>query len=253
MNREAVVQVKNLAVSYDSKKVFEHITFSIQPGQIIGIIGPNGGGKSTLLKAIMGLISKDQGEIEILGQNVAKSRKQVAYVPQRNDIDMDFPALVEDVVMMGRYPHLTWWRFPKGKDRQIVEYCLKQVGMLDYRKRQIGQLSGGQQQRVFLARALAQEAELFLLDEPFSGIDITSENLIMDILKNMKYQGKTILVVHHDLTKAESYFDSMILLNGKLIAYGRREEVFRIDRLREAYSIGLDIFAKKDDLMVVNA
>ena len=202
-------------MSYDSKKVFEDITFSIPPGQIIGIIGPNGGGKSTLLKAIMGLISKDQGEIEIFGKEVTKSRKQVAYVPQRNGIDMDFPALVEDVVMMGRYPHLTWWGLPKRKDRQMVEYCLKQVGMLDYRKRQIGQLSGGQQQRVFLARALAQEAELFLLDEPFSGIDITSENLIMDILKNMKYRGKTIFVVHHDLTKAESYFDSMILLNGK--------------------------------------
>ena len=124
---------------------------------------------------------------------------------------------------------------------------------MEYRKRQIGQLSGGQQQRVFLARALAQEAELFLLDEPFSGIDITSENMIMDLLKNMKHRGKTIFVVHHDLSKAKSYFDSIILLNGKLIAYGSREEVFRVDRLREAYSIGLDIFAKNDDLMVVNA
>lgn len=253
MFTDAVVEVKNLSVSYDGKKVFEDITFSVPPGQLVGIIGPNGGGKSTLMKAIMGLINVDRGRVEIMNESVAKKRKKIAYVPQRNDIDLDFPVLVEDVVMMGRYPHISWWGFAGSKDRQKVEDCLKQVGMSEFRKRQIGQLSGGQQQRVFLARSLAQEADIFFLDEPFAAIDITSENVIMKLLKDLRSDGKTIFVVHHDLVKAENYFDSLILLKKKLIAYGKREEVFRIDRLKEAYDGSVDLLLKQKELKVVNA
>lgn len=247
----SIVEVNNLSVSYDGKKAFENITFSVTPQQIIGIIGPNGSGKSTLIKAIMGLLDVDSGDVKIKKQPIVKARKEIAYVPQRSAIDFDFPALVEDVVMMGRYPHLAWWGFPGAKDRRIVEESLKKVEMLEYRKRQIGQLSGGQQQRVFLARALAQEANLFFLDEPFAGIDMTSENMIMELLKDLKDQGKTLFVVHHDLSKAESYFDSLILLKNKLIAYGRREEVFRLDNLCKAYDGKVAAFSNSD-VMVVN-
>ncbi|MGF7186508.1 iron/zinc/copper transport system ATP-binding protein [Desulfitispora alkaliphila] len=248
----SIVEVSNLTVSYDGKRAFEDISFSITPQQIVGIIGPNGAGKSTLIKAIMGLMSIDCGQIKIMNKPIVKVRKEIAYVPQRSSIDLDFPALVEDVVMMGRYPHISWWGFPRKKDYKIVENSLKQVKMYDLRKRQIGQLSGGQQQRVFLARALAQEAELFFLDEPFAGIDITSENMIMGLLKNMCNQGKTLFVVHHDLSKAESYFDSLILLKNKLIACGKREDVFKLDNLRQAYDGKVAAFSNSEEYMVVN-
>ncbi|WP_034638582.1 metal ABC transporter ATP-binding protein [Desulfofalx alkaliphila] len=246
MCADVIVEVSNLSVSYEGNRVFKNISLSVKAKQLVGIIGPNGGGKSTLMKAIMGLVNVDTGKVRVMNQNVNKIRKKIAYVPQRSDIDMNFPVLVEDVVLMGRYPHIKWWGLPTKKDRQIVEECLQQVGMWDHRKRQIGQLSGGQQQRVFLARALAQQAELFFLDEPFTGIDIASEKVIMELLKELRDAGKTLFVVHHDLSKAESYFDTIILLKKKLIAYGKREEVFRTDCLREAYG-------GADGLMVVNA
>lgn len=247
----SVVEVNNLSVSYNGKKAFENISFSVVPQQIVGIIGPNGSGKSTLIKAIMGLLHVDRGNVKIENQSITKARKKIAYVPQRNTIDFDFPVLVEDVVMMGRFPHLPWWGLPGVKDRQIVEQCLKQVEMFTYGKRQIGQLSGGQQQRVFLARALAQEASLFFLDEPFAGIDITSEKMIMGLLKSLRDQGKTLFVVHHDLSRAESYFDSLILLNNRLIAYGSREEVFQQDILCQAYTGNTVVFSNSG-MMVVN-
>lgn len=251
---DSIVEVNDLSVSYSGKKVFENVSFSLAAGQIIGIIGPNGSGKSTLIKAIMGLLNVDRGEVKIKNQFIFKVRKKIAYVPQRSTIDFDFPALVEDVVMMGRFPHLSWWGLATAKDRKIVEDTLREVDMIKYRKRQIGELSGGQQQRVFLARALAQEAELFFLDEPFAGIDITSENMIMQLLKDLKDQGKTLFVVHHDLSKAESYFDSLILLNNKLIACGRREEVFQFDNLSKAYDGKVAAFSSGSDnrVMVVN-
>ncbi len=249
---QTVVEVKNLSVSYNRKKVFEDITFSVTSRQIIGIIGPNGAGKTTLIKAIMGLMNIDGGHIRINDQSIMKACKEITYVPQRNTIDLDFPALVEDVVMMGRTPHMKFWAFPKARDKKIVEECLKQVGMFNLRRRQIGQLSGGQQQRVFLARALAQEAELFFLDEPFAGIDATSENMIMQLLRDLRDQGKTLFVVHHDLSKAQSYFDSLILLNNRLIACGKREEVFQLDNLREAYDGKVAAIPDAKDYMVVN-
>ncbi|TCT14934.1 iron/zinc/copper transport system ATP-binding protein [Natranaerovirga pectinivora] len=249
---QTIVEVNNLSVSYDGEKVFENISFSMVSKQIIGIIGPNGAGKSTLMKAIMGLLEVDQGKIKVMDQPVIKMRKKIAYVPQRNNIDLDFPVTVEDVVMMGRYPHMTWWKMPSGKDRKIVEEALQQVEMLEYRHRQIGQLSGGQQQRVFLARALAQEAEILFLDEPFAAIDVISENMIMNLLKKLRDNGKTIFVVHHDLSKAESYFDSLILMKNKIIAYGKREEVFCIDNLCKAYDDMAAVFCSQKNLKAVN-
>ncbi len=246
------VEIKNLSVSYKGKKVFEDVTFSISPGQLVGIIGPNGAGKSTLLKAIMGLTSVDCGEIKVLNSPVSGMRKNIAYVPQRSTLNLDFPLLVEDVVMMGRYPHISWWGFPSLFDKKMVIECLEKVGMYKYRKRQIGKLSGGQQQRVFLARALAQEAELLFLDEPFAGIDMTSESMIINLLRDLKGEGKTVFLVHHDLNKAESYFDSLILLKNRLIAWGSREEVFRIDCLREAYDGRIVSLDSLKGLMVVN-
>lgn len=252
---DAVIEVRNLSVSYNGKKAFDDISFSIPARQIVGIIGPNGAGKSTLIKAIMGLLTVEHGGmVSIMNQPVAKTRKRIAYVPQRKMIDADFPALVEDVVMMGRYPHIPWWGLPNAKDRKVAADSLIRVGMYELRKRQIGQLSGGQQQRVFLARALAQEAEILFLDEPFAGIDMVSENMIMDLLKSLRNQGSTLFVVHHDLSKAESYFDSLILLKNKLIVCGKREDVFKLKYLRIAYDDNVATFAKdENELMVVNS
>jgi len=253
LNEDIILKVSNLSVSYNGKAAFSNISFTAAPSQIIGIIGPNGAGKSTLIKAIMGLVQTDEGCIEIMNQNLTEAYKRIAYVPQRSSIDFDFPVLVEDVVLMGRFPHLKWWQSPGKRDYEMVIKCLEQVNMTDYCKRQIGQLSGGQQQRIFIARALAQEAELFFLDEPFAGIDMTSENMIMALLKDLRDSGKTLFVVHHDLSKAKTYFDSLILLKNKLIAYGSKDEVFQIDRLKEAYDGKVATFPDQEQLMVVNS
>lgn len=229
------VEVKHLTVCYHDDMALDTISLSLPEKQIVGIIGPNGAGKSTLIKALIGMLPLQQGEVKIFGEAVKKVRKRIAYVPQRSQIDMDFPVLVRDVVLMGRYPHVPWFLPPGKKDRLIAHKCLEQVGMLEFRDRQIGELSGGQQQRVFIARALAQEADLFLLDEPFAGIDITSEKIIVDLLKALKEQGKTLLVVHHDLSKVTDYFDSLVILNKRLIASGASQEVFHIRNLEQAY------------------
>ncbi len=248
---EPVVEVKNLSASYEGNVAVENISFTVTAGQLVGIIGPNGAGKTTLLKAMTGLMKADNGSIKINGRSVAKARQKIAYVPQRGTIDFTFPVLVKDVVMMGRFPHISWWGFPAARDHRIVEESLQQVEMNQYRRRQIGQLSCGQQQRVFLARALAQVADLFFLDEPFAGIDLASENMIMEILKDLRDRGKTLFVVHHDLSKAEYYFDSLILLNNKLIACGSRDEVFRLDNICRAYEGKAAAFS--DNGVVVNS
>lgn len=247
-----ILEVSNLSVSYHGKTAFENISFGLDPGQLVGIIGPNGSGKSTLLKAILGLVPCREGRVKVLGRPVDKARKNIAYVPQRSDIDLDFPLLVEDVVALGRYAHLPWWGLPRLLDRQVVKKCLQEVEMYGLRRRQIGQLSGGQQQRVFLARALAQEAQLLFLDEPFAGIDLVSENLIMELLQKLRDQGKTLLVVHHDLGKAEKYFDRLVLLKNRLVAWGSREEVFQLHCLREAYDGRVATLASPGGALLVN-
>lgn len=228
--------VKSLFVSYHGNEAVKNVSFSVEQGKLVGIIGPNGAGKSTLLKALLNLIPKDKGDVHIYGKNFNEQRKSIAYVPQRSNIDWDFPITVLDTVLLGTYPNLGLFKRPKKKEKEWAFQCLEKVGMGDFSKRQIGELSGGQQQRVFLARALAQKSEIFFLDEPFVGIDVASEETIISILKELKSSGKTILVVHHDLSKVSDYFEKLILLNKELIGYGDIDQVFRPETLSKAYS-----------------
>lgn len=244
-----VLNVNNLNVSYLGNVALTNISFQVEQGSLVGIIGPNGAGKSTLIKALMDLIPSEAGKVEILENPVKKVRKKIAYVPQRNDIDWDFPILVIDAVLIGTYPHLGVFKRPKKEQREWAYECLKRVGMEEFSKRQIGELSGGQQQRVFLARALAQKADVFFLDEPFVGVDLSSENTIIQILKEMQKEGKTILVVHHDLSKANEYFDELILLNKELIAKGEVHQVLEAQTIQRAYGNPL---AFMNDNMGVN-
>lgn len=232
---DPAIAIKDLHVSYYGNEAVKGVSLSIQQGQLVGIIGPNGAGKSTFLKSLLNLIPADKGDVKILGNRIKDMQKKIAYVPQRNDIDWDFPVTVLDAVLIGTYPLLKLFRRPNKKQKEWAFECLKRVGMEDYRKRQIGELSGGQQQRVFLARALAQKAELFFLDEPFVGVDVSSEETIVHILKELCQQGKTVIVVHHDLSKANDYFDQLILLNKKLIGFGSVKEVFKPEVIGRAY------------------
>ncbi|MBN9654774.1 metal ABC transporter ATP-binding protein [Halobacillus sp. GSS1] len=231
----AALSIKNLHVSYYGNEAIKEVSLTVNQGNLVGIIGPNGAGKSTFLKAMLNLIPRDKGEIRILGKTVKEVRKKIAYVPQRNDIDWDFPITVLDAVLIGTYPNLKLFKRPKKKDKEWAMECLGRVGMEDFSKRQIGELSGGQQQRVFLARALAQKAELFFLDEPFVGVDASSEETIVRILKELCSQGKTVIVVHHDLSKANDYFNQLILLNKELIGFGSVQEVFQTEIIEKAY------------------
>lgn len=250
----AVLEVQDLSVSYFGTRVLTNISFSVYDEAIVGILGPNGAGKTTLLMAILGLISVDSGQVSAWNHPVSDIRHRIAYVPQRSSIDLDFPVTVEDVVMMGRYVHLAWWGRPQQEDRHYVEQALDRVGMLSYRRHQIGALSGGQQQRVFLARALVQEADLMFLDEPFAAVDAPSESIIIEILREMRDTGTTVLVIHHDLNKAERYFDSVMLLNRELVAYGSKDEVLRLEHLRRAYGSLIEVTTSPDSkLMVVNS
>ncbi|MED4070976.1 metal ABC transporter ATP-binding protein [Priestia endophytica] len=233
------VRVDNLTVAYHKKPVLQNVSFSIPEGKLIGIIGPNGAGKSTLIKAILGLIPKASGHVSIYDKPYTKQRSLVGYVPQRGSVDWDFPTNALDVVLMGRYRHIGWLKYPSKKDKQFAMDCLDKVGMLAFAGRQISQLSGGQQQRVFLARALAQDAKVYFMDEPFVGVDAATEKAIITLLDELKKQGKTVLVVHHDLQTVQEYFDWVFLLNMRKIAIGPTEEVFTFDNLQTTYGGGL--------------
>ncbi|MDE5413924.1 metal ABC transporter ATP-binding protein [Alkalihalobacterium chitinilyticum] len=246
-----MLEVNNLSVYYDNLQAINNVSFSADEGKLIGIVGPNGAGKSTLIKAILGLEKSTNSGISAFEKSIKKARRQIAYVPQRSLIDWDFPVLVEDVVMMGRYIHLPWYKRPSKDDKNIVTEALEKVGMTEFRKRQIGELSGGQQQRVFIARALAQQATLFFLDEPFAGIDVTSEEIIINILKSLREENKTILVVHHDLSKVEEYFDQVMLVNKELIGYGEVSETFKPELLSQTYKGKIKLFKDNDQMMVV--
>lgn len=238
------INVRNLHVSYYGNEVVTNVSFSVDSGKLIGIIGPNGAGKSTLMKAVLGLIPKDKGVINFHGKTIKEVQKRVAYVPQRSDIDWDFPIIVRDTVLLGTYPNLGLFRRPKKEHKQLALDCLTQVGMQDFSKRQIGELSGGQQQRVFLARALAQGAEFLFLDEPFVGIDVASEEMIIQILKKLRDEGKTVFVVHHDLTTVEEYFDDLILINKELIESGPVQTVFQPELMTKAYQVQNSVLNK---------
>ena len=244
-----VLEVHDLTVSYNKKPVLWNVDFTIPKGVLSCIVGPNGAGKSTLIKAIMGLVESSSGFSKVFDFPLDKARKRVSYVPQRESVDWDFPISVFEVVLMGRYGHLGIFNKASKKDKDIAFRCLEEVGMQDFYKRQISQLSGGQQQRVFLARALAQEADLYLMDEPFVGIDATTEKSIIDLLKKMKAQGKTVVIVHHDLQSALSYFDWAILLNTRLVASGPLEKVFTPSLLQETYGGKLSLLAQIGELL----
>lgn len=233
---KTAISVKELYVSYYGSEALKNVSFTVEEGKLVGIIGPNGAGKSTLLKAILNLIQKERGEVAILGKTIKEMRTKLAYVPQRSSIDWDFPITVIDTVLLGTYPNLGVFKRPKKTDKAFAHECLEKVGMTEFRNRQIGELSGGQQQRVFLARALAQKPEIYFLDEPFAGIDVTSEETIISILKQLRDSGKTVVVVHHDLSKAAHYFNELILLNKELIDFGVVEKVIRPEVLDKAYS-----------------
>lgn len=229
------MSVQNLHVSYDGNEVIRDVTFSSTTGRIVGLIGPNGAGKSTLLKSLLNLIPKDKGDIKLYDKPIHEMRKSIAYVPQRSDIDWDFPITVIDTVLIGTYPKLGLFKRPKKTEKDWAFECLKKVNMESFSEKQIGELSGGQQQRVFLARALAQEPQMFFLDEPFVGIDISSEETIINILREQRNEGKTVVIVHHDLNKAADYFDELLLLNKELIMYGSVHEVCQPEIIKKAY------------------
>ncbi|GKU80804.1 metal ABC transporter ATP-binding protein [Niallia sp. NCCP-28] len=230
-----IIRVKDLAVSYRGNPALFDLSVELESGRLIGIVGPNGAGKSTFMKALLELTPKDKGKVEIFQEPVKKNKKRIAYVPQRSNIDWTFPITVIDTVLLGTYPLLGLFHRPGKKEKAWAYECLKRVGMEAYAKRQIGELSGGQQQRVFMARALAQKPKLYLLDEPFVGIDMASEEVIVQILKELKDEGSTVLVVHHDLSKVEKYFDDLVLLNKTIIKAGPVHEVFTRKYIMQAY------------------
>jgi manganese/zinc/iron transport system ATP- binding protein len=248
-SEDLALEVHNLTVSYNRKPVLWDIDFSLPQGQLIGIVGPNGSGKTTLLKTIMGLLEPDSGYVELKGKPLKEVREQVSYVPQRESVDWDFPADVMDVVKMGRYRKGNILKRLSKDDKRIALESLEKVDLLEFADRQIGELSGGQQQRVFIARALAQLGEIYLMDEPFVGVDAATEDAILKLLVEMKSKGKTVIIVHHDLQTAYEYFDWMILLNTRLVACGPKEEVFTKENLQEAYGGRLTVLSKIGDLI----
>lgn len=235
MDEVSAVAAHKLIVHYDKTPVLWEVDFSIPKGHVVGIIGPNGAGKSTLLKALLGLIKPVSGWIRFFGRPYLEMRKKIAYVPQRTSVDWNFPIQVLDVVLMGLYGERGLLKWVRKEDRKRALEALDRVGMQDYAKRQISQLSGGQQQRVFLARALLQDADLYLMDEPFAGVDMATEKALMEIFIELKDAGKTLLIVHHDLTSVKNYFDWVILLNSCLIDCGPVEEVFHEENLQKVY------------------
>lgn len=243
------LEVHDLTVAFDRKPVLWNIDLMIPQGKIVGIVGPNGAGKSTLIKSIMGLLPLSSGYAKLFDQSLDEVRNKISYVPQRESVDWDFPASVMDVVLMGRYSKLGLFKRPRKADRDAALDALKKVGMDSFSNRQISQLSGGQQQRTFLARALAQQADVYFMDEPFAGVDAATEKTIITLLRDMAASGKTVIVVHHDLQSVKSYFDWVIMINTRLIASGPTEETFTQENLQETYGGKLTLLADVGDLI----
>lgn len=239
---QSAVKVANLSVHYQTLEVLWDINLEIPQGQFVGVLGPNGAGKSTLLKVILGLVRPMSGSVRFFGQKFCDVRKRCAYVPQREVVDWDFPITLKQLVLMGRYPHLGAFGWAKKCDFDAVEACLAQVGLTEQANRQINELSGGQQQRAFLARALLQDPDIYLLDEPLSGVDHASEELIMKLLQDAVSKNKTVLMVHHDLNSVEKYFSWIVLLHVRLVASGRTKEVFTKHNIKQAYGKNLALF-----------
>lgn len=233
--RPSPLEVRDLTVAYREKPVLWDVDLVIPEGQLCAIVGPNGAGKSTLLKAVLGMVPRASGTVQFFGQPLRVVRRRIGYVPQRSSVDWDFPTSALDVVLMGLYGRLGWFRRPGKAEREEAMRALEQVGLADFAQRQIAQLSGGQQQRVFLARALAQNSDLYFMDEPFAGVDAVTEEAILQVMHELKGRGKTVVVVHHDLETVRDYFDHLTLLNVQVIASGPLEQTFTPEKLKATY------------------
>ena len=242
------IEVSNLTVSYGPVPALLDISVQIPAGKLIGIIGPNGSGKSTLIKSMLGFVKPDVGSVEVFGQDVASVKGRIAYVPQRGSVDWDFPVTVREVAAMGRYGKRRWWQDLTKEDYHLAGEALEKVRMSEFANRQIGQLSGGQQQRVFMARALAQNADILLLDEPFAGVDAATESAILEVLQDTKASGKTVVVVHHDLATAAEYFDLLLLLKQRLFGFGAPAQVLDPTLLADVYEGNMKVFAELTQL-----
>ena len=232
---DLALHVEDLTVSYHGAPVLWDIDLDIPQGVMAAIVGPNGAGKSTLIKSVLGLVRPIAGHVRLFGLPYRNARRRVGYVPQRSSVDWDFPTTALDVVTMGLYGRLGWFRRPGRREREAAMAALGEVGMQDYADRQISQLSGGQQQRVFIARALVQDADLYFLDEPMAGVDATTERAIVAILRRLRDRGRTVVVVHHDLQTVRSYFDWLVLLNVRIVAQGPVAETYTAGNLRQTY------------------
>ncbi len=239
---KSALSVESLHVSYGQTAVLWDVCFQIPQGVIAGIMGPNGAGKSTLFKTALGLIRPLSGVVNVLGRPLRQMKKKIAYVPQRESIDWDFPITAEEVVLMGRYGRAGLFGRIRDADREAAFLALECVGMADFAKRQISEFSGGQQQRLFIARALVQEADLLFLDEPFSGVDMATEKMIMGLLRSQKQKGKTILIIHHDLSTVEEYFDWGLLINTRLVDCGPIKNIFHRENLTRTFSKNQSLF-----------
>ncbi|GBD36926.1 putative ABC transporter ATP-binding protein [bacterium HR36] len=234
-NAPAILDVHDVTVAYGRQPVLWDVDWTLPEPALVAIVGPNGAGKSTLLKAILGLVPLLTGEVRLFGEPIDRVRRRLAYVPQRESVDWDFPATVSDVVLMGTYGRLGWFRRPGRAERQLAQRCIERLGLTGLENRQIGELSGGQQQRVFLARALAQQAELYLMDEPLAGVDAATERIVLSLLQELRQQGRTLIVVHHDLRTVPEWFEQVVLLNMRIIAAGPTREVFTPENLSKTY------------------
>ncbi len=243
--KKIAVKVDDLTVAYNYKPVLWNIDLQIPEGVLMAIVGPNGAGKSTLIKAILGILKPIAGSVTIFDKPYKSQRKHVAYVPQKGSVDWDFPTTALDVVMMGTYGNLGWMKRPGMREKKKSLEALEKVGMLSFQNRQISQLSGGQQQRIFLARALVQEASIYFMDEPFQGVDAITEIAIINILKELRKEGKTVVVVHHDLQTVPEYFDWVTFLNVKKIATGPVTAIFNDDNLTKTYGINYKVSIQK--------
>jgi manganese/zinc/iron transport system ATP- binding protein len=241
---DSPLSIHAMTVAYHRKPVLWDVDYDAPPNELIAIIGPNGAGKSTLIKACLGLVPRASGQVRFWGSTYREARSRIGYVPQRESVDWDFPVSALDVVCMGRYRQIGWFRPVTRRHKEAGLACLERVGLRDYAHRQISQLSGGQQQRVFLARALAQEADLYFMDEPFAGVDASTERAIVDVLRELKANGKTVVVVHHDLQTAPEYFDHVILLNMRVVAAGPIGEIFTQENLHKTYGGRLTLLSE---------
>lgn len=247
---EPAIEVHDLTVAYHTQPVLWDVDLTLPEGQLIAIVGPNGAGKSTLLKTVLGLVKPITGWVKIFGAPYAQRRSWVGYVPQRESVDWDFPTSALDVVTMGLYGSLGWLRRPRKRHRDAAMACLEKVGIQDLAGRQISQLSGGQQQRVFLARALAQEARLYLMDEPFAGVDATTEHAILTLLQELRASGRTVVAVHHDLQTVADYFDHVVLLNMRLVAAGPVATTFTTENLQRTYGGRLTVLTQAAEALL---